>query len=299
MHSVPRQRKTFRRSSDFKCPDHRIFISPSTFEYDDKLDNILWKSELDQDLLFNKIFKVKRETERIARDNSEDAVTWNVFRFLEKQHLLKGFLSNLTGFPADDCEIIYWSYCQPEKQCWSWLQQIRNEFEMNPTKGSEPDLIVRCSNSLFFIEAKLNAENNTVPSSTDPSVRQKYENGCQRWFDKVFKSDFNDIAVVNKKYELLRYWLLGSKIADYLQTKFVLISLVPQDKEKNIESAFGSLLKESENRRFMRITWEGIYRHLLKVGIESKDKETLIKYFNEKTVGYSGENWLQKAFTLE
>ena len=132
--SVPRQRKNFRRSSEFKCPDHSIFISPSTFEYENKIDNLLWKSELDQDLLFNKIFKVKRETERIARDNSEDAVTWNVFRFLEKQNLLNGFLSNLTGFPADDCEIIYWSYCQPEKQCWSRLQQVRNEFEINPSK---------------------------------------------------------------------------------------------------------------------------------------------------------------------
>ena len=98
---------------------------------------------------------------------------------------------------------------------------------------------------------------------------------------------------------LLRFWLLGSKIADYLQTNFVLINLVPQEKEKNIESTFRSLIKESENRSFIRITWEEIYSHLLKTSIESKDKETLIKYFNEKTVGYSRENWLQKAFTLE
>lgn len=84
-HSVPRQRKTFRRSDDFKCPDHRIFISPSTFEYEDKIDNILWKSKLDQNLLFNKIFKVKRETQRIARDNSEDAVTWNFLDFLKSK----------------------------------------------------------------------------------------------------------------------------------------------------------------------------------------------------------------------
>ena len=298
-HSVPRQRKTFRRSSDFRCPDHSIFISPSTFEYENKLDNILWKSELDQDLLFNKIFKVKRETERIARDNSEDAVTWNVFRFLEKQNLLEGFLSDLTGFPVDDCEIIYWSYCQSEKQCWSWLQQVRNDFEINPSKGSEPDLIVKSSNSLFFIEAKLNANNNTVPSSSDLAVRQKYENGCQRWFDKVFKSDFHDIAVVNKKYELLRFWLLGSKIADSLHSNFFLINLVPQEKEKYVESAFRSLIKETENRRFRRITWEEVYGYFLNVSVESKDKETLLKYFSEKIVGYNRENRLQKAFMLE
>lgn len=226
-------------------------------------------------------------------------MTWNVFRFLEKQNLLEGFLSDLTGFPVDDCEIIYWSYCQSEKQCWSWLQQVRNDFEINASKGSEPDLIIKCNNSMFFIEAKLNANNNTVPSSSDPSVRRKYENGCQRWFDKVFKSDFNNIALVNRKYELLRFWLLGSKIADRLHYNFFLINLVPQEKEKCIESAFGSLIKESEKRQFMRITWEEIYSHLLKASIESKDKETLLKYFIEKTVGYNRVNRLQKAFTLE
>jgi hypothetical protein len=170
---------------------------------------------------------------------------------------------------------------------------------MNPSKGSEPDLIITCNNSLFLIEAKLNSDNNTVPSSIDPAVRRKFENGCQRWFDKVFKSDFNDIAVVNKKYELLRFWLLGSKIADCLHSTFFLINLVPQEKEKNIEINFRSLIKENESRRFMRITWEGVYGYFLKASVESKDKETLIKYFNEKTVGYGRENRLQKGFKLE
>ena len=128
---------------------------------------------------------------------------------------------------------------------------------------------------------------------------QKYENGCQRWFDKVFKSDFYDIAVVNKKYELLRFWLLGSKIADRLHSNFFLINLVPQEKEKNIESTFRSLIKESENRQFRRITWEGVYGYFLNASVESNDKETLRKYFSEKTVGYNRENQLQKAFTLE
>jgi hypothetical protein len=89
--TVPRQRHKFRRLDEFKCPEHNIYISPSTFEYQSRLDNILWKDELDQDLLFNRIAKVKREIKRIGRDNSEDAVTWNVFRFLEKENLLQDF----------------------------------------------------------------------------------------------------------------------------------------------------------------------------------------------------------------
>ena len=62
----------------FKCPKHNIYISPTTFEYQSELDNLLWKDEADLDLL-DRTKGVKRES-RIARDRSEDAVTWNVFR---------------------------------------------------------------------------------------------------------------------------------------------------------------------------------------------------------------------------
>ena len=239
-HFVSRQRKVFKRLDEFKCPKHGIFISPSTFEYENKLDNILWKDAVDQDLLFKGIFGVKRETQRIARDNSEDALTWNVFRYLEKQKLLEGYLSSLTGTPVDDCEVIYWSHCQSQatRGCWNPLQQVREEFELNPSKGSEPDLIIKTKNTLFLIEAKLNASNNTVPSSKDPAVKQKYENGCQGWYNQVFQSPFDQIAVTERKYELLRFWLLGSKMAERLDTSFILVNLVPQEKETTIAIDF-------------------------------------------------------------
>ena len=51
----------------------------------------------------------------MARDNSEDAVTWNVFRFLEKSNLVEAFLKNVVGVEAGNAEIIYWSYCQRKK----------------------------------------------------------------------------------------------------------------------------------------------------------------------------------------
>jgi hypothetical protein len=210
---VPRQRKVFKRSEEFKCPEHGIFISPSTFEYQNKLDNLLWKSQQDQDLLFNKIFSVKRETERIARDNSEDAVTWNVFRYLEKQKMLFGFLSSLTDASVGNCEVIYWSYShsQASSGCWSPLQQVREEFELNPTKGSEPDLIIKSNNALFLIEVKLNASNNTVPSSKDPAIKVNYENGGQGWYNQVFQSQFDEIAVIDRKYECLDFGCRGQK----------------------------------------------------------------------------------------
>ena len=83
---VERQRGSFKTKDRFRCPKHRIVISPSTFEYPSELDNLLWKDTEDQELL-HRIMKKKRES-RMARDNSEDAVSWNVFRFLEKNNLV-------------------------------------------------------------------------------------------------------------------------------------------------------------------------------------------------------------------
>ena len=69
--SVERQRRSFRREERFQCPDHKIYISPSTFEYAREGDNLLWHNRVDLDLL-EAAKTVKRES-RIARDNSEDA----------------------------------------------------------------------------------------------------------------------------------------------------------------------------------------------------------------------------------
>jgi hypothetical protein len=74
---VERQRHSFKREERFRCPEHKIYISPSTFEYDLEIDNLLWKNETDVSLL-EAVKRVKRES-RISLDNSEDAISWNVF----------------------------------------------------------------------------------------------------------------------------------------------------------------------------------------------------------------------------
>ena len=88
---VKRQRKFFRCEPQFQCPYHKIYISPSTFEYESEFDNLLWKASEDRALL-HRIKTFKRES-RMARDNSEDALTWNVFRYLERKKQLSDFLS--------------------------------------------------------------------------------------------------------------------------------------------------------------------------------------------------------------
>jgi len=294
--TVLRQRGHFKRLEEFKCPRHNIYISPSTFEYENELDNILWKDEIDLDLL-RRIRKVKRES-RIARDNSEDAVSWNVFNFLEKVKMLSGYLSDLTKNPVENPEVVYWSYSQSEQAIWAPLQEARKEFETRPESGSEPDLIVKSDSTLFFVEPKLTASDSTVPQSRNPLVRVKYETGGNKSYSKVVSSDFETVAVTEKKYELLRFWLIGSWIAHCIGLDFYLVNLVRSEKERDIERTFRKHIKESQRRRFLRVAWEDVYQFISNSKPRTTEMNRMIKYFQNKTVGYDKNGKLQKAFAI-
>ena len=301
---VERQREVFKREERFKCPKHNIYISPSTFEYPFELDNILWKEKHDLDL-FNRIKAVKRES-RIARDNSEDAVSWNVFRFLERNNLVESTLSSIIGSTVKSSEVIYWSYSQLQQCAWDELLNARIEFgeasnfEDAISNGSEPDLIVKSENILCFIEAKLTADNKTPSKKEDAEEKaknpKKYTTGGNNWFEKVFKSDYETV-VLEQKYELLRFWLIGSWIATRLDLDFYLVNLVLSEREKDIEAVFNKHIRNNERRKFDRITWEDIYEHISNSNLSRGDKEVLTRYFKNKTIGYNKNGKLQRAFS--
>jgi len=289
---VERQRVDFKKEDKFKCPIHKIVISPSTFEYPSESDNLLWKERVDLELL-EKTGTVKRES-RMARDNSEDAVSWNVFRFLEKNNLIDGFLSSITNTAPKSSEVIYWSYSQKENTSWSELNKARKEFGEKIKRGTEPDIMIKTDNALFFIEAKLTAGNETVPSNMSNS--KKYETGGDNWFSKVFNSDYKTVAIVKKKYELLRLWLLGTWMAKQQDLDFYLINLVLSEREADIETMFKRHIKENQRRKFLRVTWGTIYQYISKS--LSRDKDIMIRYFRNKTIGYDRNGRLQRAFSI-
>lgn len=290
---VERQRNSFKRTQKYLCPNHKIYISPSTFEYETEKENLLWVDNIDNNL-FDEIKKFKRES-RIARDNSEDALTWNVFRFLDKQGLLTDFLSQLSNKEIKDAELVLWSYSPNEKSDLKLLNQARIEFGETVVRGSEPDIIIRTDKVLYFIEAKLTAKNETTPSEIQK--RKKYETGGDKLFQQIFKSDYKTIAVKEKRYELMRFWLLGSWMAKQLDLDFEFYSLVMQSSELEIEATFGKHIIETPERKFFRLTWEQIY-DFIKTLPDNKEKQKIIEYFQNKTIGYNSKGKIIKAFSI-
>jgi hypothetical protein len=290
--TVARQRNTFRREERFKCPVHDLYISPSTFEYQSMWDNILWKDEEDK-LLINSIFGVKRES-RMARDNSEDALSWNVFRYMERERLISPLFQLITNSNMASPEVIYWSFSQSEGNAWAQLNRARTEFGEAINRSSEPDIIIKTDKALFFIEAKLQASNETVPSRKDNP--KKYKTGGGNWHSHVFKADYETIAIESQKYELLRFWLLGSWLAKQLDLDFYLINLVVESRETVIEERFGKHLTPDAGRWFMRLTWEAIRTFIGENASPGPSKDLIINYLNNKTVGYDRNGNLQRAF---
>lgn len=293
-HVVERQRRVFVRDEQFRCPTHGIFISPSTWVHEDYWLNLINTEPSDMALLCD-IKSVKRENDRLGNNNSEDAVTWNIFRGLQKRNLVGATLGTCTGevIEGKNC-VMYWSYSQKEKGTWEWLKKARSTFGEKSNRSTEPDLIIETDKVLVFIEAKVGATNQTKPSNK--SVEKLYATGGDGWFGKVFHEaeNFRTIAVDSKLYELMRMWLLGTWIAEQIGKKFVLINLVLEHREEDIETRFGDKIIQGETRRFQRCTWEQLYHTAQSQEFDIE----LERFFKGKTLGYSRDGALQRAFDL-
>jgi hypothetical protein len=291
---VKRQKDGFQRKKRFKCPEHNIYISPSTFEYERDMDNLLWHHYEDLHLL-NRVKRAKVGSE-MARDESEDAVVWNVFRFLGMQDLVIPVFDSLLQIELEDPEMIYWTYHRGEKSIWSEFERAREKFGDDTAAGLGPDIIIDSRNALIFIQAELAASRETeAPSGKDA---KKLLSGGKSWFGGVFRSDYEEVALEEGKYELMRLWLLGTWMAARKGVDFYLLNLVREGEEEGIEVIFGKHLKEGPERIFKRITWEKIYKGIADSYVPKEGKQKIIDYLENKTLGYDEDGRLIKAFKL-
>jgi hypothetical protein len=302
--TVARQRRFFRASDEFLCPQHGIYLSPTTFQYAEPTRNLLWRYADDCRLLAS-IAKIKRTMARLGRERDEDAVTWNVVRAFEREgrvgRLAEILLSGRCRLPVGgEPEVIYWG-AQGEG-LWPCLAAARQEFGEPMHRGTEPDLALWWPGRfLVFVEAKFCAGNNTRPSKMRgrPDHRPcTYRKSGH--FARVFGGDYNQIAIESQKYELMRNWLLGSWIAMQSGAGFVLVNLVRSGAECDIESEFGRwLCRQLPDRAFVRSTWESIWAALPSAGLMDDTVRALDTYFRTKSAGYDRAGKLRRAFASE
>lgn len=287
--------KTFDR---YFCSDHGIYITPSTFIYRNLRDNLLWP-DADGELL-EQVVAAKRVKAQLHHDNSEDAVTWNVFRYLERNGLIGLFLGSVTKTPLNSRPVVYWSYSQEDKGTYPRLVDACDMFGERATRRSEPDLLIATDNALFFIEAKLTSGNET--SGRGARLKEhllnvkRYISGYDNWFSRAFASDY-EMIVRDQKYELMRFWLIGTYMAQLDNLDFYFINLVTSTRETDIENDFGKHLRQDKRRHFLRMTWESIYSFVRERGPAGEDKSKMIGYFQNKATRYE-QGRIQRAFSV-
>jgi len=278
----------WKRTRDNLCPNHQLFIHRRTYRFDDTAMG--WQRNFlatvrDTDHL-EAIRRTKVE-QRWGFENSEDALTWNVFRTFEKASKLPQLVKVLTGERLEmtgPIEVIPWGYHIGGP--WEPLEKARDFFERGKEIPTEPDIVLLNQSGLVFIEAKFGSLN----KGKEKDIKS-YEKGG------FFKRHFTTRDLASVRYaQLVRHFLFAAWIAEQLGlSQFMLVNLVRRSSQQeagNTSPNFGrDYLKEPE--RFRQGTWEEIYDAFLHSNDLSPEMDLLRRYFENKTRN------LQPAFDLQ
>ena len=152
-----------RSSRGETCPDHGIRCHKSgTYSYVDVRRNVI----IDADVLASRVTgnPFKYETARLGQENSEDALSWNTFRSLQRVGRLHQVASLITGLRIlDEPQLYLWGLSASDDsfQPWNLLIAARERFESNlPIERplTEPDIALYLPGKyLILIEAKLSS----------------------------------------------------------------------------------------------------------------------------------------------
>ena len=293
-HEVPIQPSLFRTSQEYRCPLHRIYISATTFAYEREIDNLLWTEDGGLQLL--------NATKRMgaygfmSHDNSERAVAWNVFRWLELNNVLGALLEHWTNRIAASPRVSYWSHSPEREGSILPLLRARTAFEEVEPDETTPAVVVESDDALFVIDPHLGPGG---PSPRPPRGWERYAENARGWADQVLTGDLRELASDSGRFELTRQWLIGTHMADQLSKPFVLIHLVPSWSAAGVFTGAVTSFSVGPDRDAMRVTWEDVYTFVAQNHASARDAAVVLTYMEEKPAGYGSDGVLRRAFALQ
>lgn len=245
------------------CPLHHIAVHSTrggyTYVYDDPSRNLLWTDANDQERL-DAILRGKRES-RMGHEHSEDAVTWNVFRFFERHARLSPAIRTICPCPDSEPLTVFWT---THNGClWDSYRLCSDQIPEKATARSESDLIFLWENKLLVVvEAKFRSLNRSNKEKREDELRKSrpYIKHASRYLNREGAEE----AVRDGWYELLRNWALGTALKEALGCPaFVLVNLLRKRHEKehgeNPRREFADrACLHSPNSRFVVAYWEDL-----------------------------------------
>ena len=248
------------------CPTHHIAVHSTrphgfTYVYDKQWrnKNLLWADADDQARL-EAILRGKRES-RMGHEHSEDAVTWNVFRFFERHGCLSRAIGTICPCPDDEPLTVFWT--THDGCLWEPYRCCSDQIPERASARSESDLIFLWENKLVVvIEAKFRS-----PNRSDPKNRESESRKAEPYIKHAsgyLSRDEVKVAVRDGWYELMRNWVLGMKLKDMLVCEtFVLVNLLRKRHENEHHEDPRRDFAEpacvlSPNSRFVIEYWEDL-----------------------------------------
>jgi hypothetical protein len=145
-----------------------VFRVKPTYILDDRLANFIVGHDLIQAALDGDWRKA--ETHRLGHENSEDALTFNVFRSLQEAGHLAHVAEVVTGGPvASEPELFLWGRRinrDGSTEEWADLQEIRDRVEPKHRQQTKPDVCLHVRDwGWIFIEAKFDFGIKTAASA--------------------------------------------------------------------------------------------------------------------------------------
>ncbi len=304
------------------CSAHGLELHNNTFVYyngDDVEDKT--KARLRNILPFAKGFfekhildnKLKAESHRLGNENSEDALTWNIFAGFLHYNKMHTIYNKITGENAstDKLRLFLWgieiNFDAPKVEFWQPLLRVRNELEKDiKCFHTEPDIMILGPKYLVAIEAKFTSGNTVAidkETSTDGEKPKSREGLINRYIvnNTIWKQPVIGPEDIGEKVhsQLLRMLVFTSTMAQLEKKDWIVANLVSKTqwcqkkKHKAKEYDFNdptSSIPATVRSNFKFISWEdNIYKEIIK---EDSELTELSKYMREKTAN------LKTAFDL-
>jgi hypothetical protein len=282
------------------CPDHGIRVhGGGTYTYEDYRRNLV----VDADYFENHIRRnpFKYECHRFGQERSEDAVSWNVFRSLQRAGCLHLVAKLITGIenPSEPRLFLWGLELQADgAEPWDLLLYARDRFERDlpvSRPKTEPDIALFLPGEyLCLIEAKFTSINGVYERDRKTKLFDlTIDQLVKIYQDKSLKILKHDEAGIRDTihYQLWRNMIFAEWMAmgDGPKTRAYHASLVRQGFEGDVCEEFVTLLNSDFQDRFEQITWEQIY------AIATRHRPALnhlCRYFESKT------ERLERAFKI-
>jgi hypothetical protein len=245
------------------CPTHHLALHSTrggfTYVHNDPWQNLLW-ADADDRARLTAILHGKRES-RMGHEHSEDAVTWNVFRFFERHDCIAPAIRTI--FPCPDSEPLTVFWTTHDRRLWEPYRHSSDLIPEKATARSESDLILLWERKLLVVvEAKFRSPNRSDPAKRDDELRKSrpYIKHASLHLKRAGAEE----AARDGWYELLRNWALGMGLKDTLGCEeFVLVNLLRKRHENEHREDPRRDFAEracvlSPNSRFVVAYWEDL-----------------------------------------